>query len=114
VIQLLLRMTLAHGGDKGMVEALRSIMRPARLDRGCIWAQILRDVDLPDLIGYVEEWSKPEDLQERIRSDPFSQLLALMEAAPSAPSLEFRVVTEAHGLESLAAARDVTSIHAKG
>jgi quinol monooxygenase YgiN len=109
VIQLLLRMTLAPGDDKDVVDALRSVMLPARLDRGCARAQILRDIDAPEVISYLEEWPRDQDIQERIRSGPFRHLLALMEAAPSAPSIEFRIVTEVHGLEYVAAVIEGTT-----
>ena len=89
-----------------MVDALRSVMLPARLERGCARARILRDVDAAESIDYLEEWQSPEDIQERIRSASFGHLLALMEAAPSAPSIEFRDVSGVHGLEYVAAVRE--------
>jgi quinol monooxygenase YgiN len=97
-----------------MVDALRSVMRPARLERGCTRAQILRDVDTVESIDYFEEWQSPEDMQERIRSASFSRLLSLMEAAPSAPSIEFRDVSGVHGLEYVAAIREPSPIQAEG
>lgn len=88
-----------------MIEALRSVMLPARLERGCSRAQILRDVDVPEVISYVEEWPRTEDLENRIRASRFGQVLALMEAAPAPPTIEFRVVSEVRGLEYVASIR---------
>jgi len=88
-----------------MVEALRSVMLPARLERNCIRAHILRDVDVPEVINYIEEWPGLDDIERRIRSGPFAHLLALMEASPVPPSIEFRVVAEVRGLEYVAAVR---------
>ena len=107
-------MTLPPEGHKSIVEALRSVMLPARLERGCTRAQILRDVDAAESIDYFEEWQSPEDMQERIRSASFSRLLSLMEAAPSAPSIEFRDVSGVHGLEYVAAVREPSPILADG
>lgn len=89
-----------------MVDALRAVMLPARLERRCGRAQVLRDVDAPDLVSYVEEWSSQADIDERIRSVPFNRLLALMEAAASAPTLEFRTISEVSGLEYVESVRD--------
>jgi quinol monooxygenase YgiN len=97
-----------------MVDALRSVMLPARLERGCTRAQILRDVDAAESIDYLEEWQSPEEIQERIRSGPFSHLLALMEAAPSPPSIEFRDVSGIHGLDYVAAVRGPALTPAEG
>jgi len=97
-----------------MVDALRSIMLPARLERGCTRAHVLWDVEAAESIDYLEEWQSTEDLQERIRSASFGRLLALMEAAPSAPSLEFRDVSGVHGLEYVAAVREPSLRLAEG
>ncbi|MFO7695314.1 MAG: hypothetical protein R6V57_19685 [Vicinamibacterales bacterium] len=113
MIQLLLRMTLPPARDKYILEALRSVMLPARLERGCAHAQILRDIDTPELVSYVEEWPRQEDIQERIESGPFSHLLSLMEAAPSVPSIEFRTVSEVRGLDYVAAVRATHSLRAR-
>jgi quinol monooxygenase YgiN len=114
VTQLLLRMTLPPGQEKDLLSALRSIQLPARLERRCTRAQILQDCDEPAMISYVEDWPTPEDLEARMRSSHFSQLLALMEAVPSAPSLEFRVVSEVRGLAYVATVRAATPIPANG
>jgi quinol monooxygenase YgiN len=106
-------MTLPPGGEKSMIDALRSVMLPARLERGCTRAQILRDVDAAEWIDYLEEWQSPEDMQERIRSDSFNRLLSLMEAAPTAPAIEFRDVSGIYGLEYVAAVRKPSPIFAE-
>jgi quinol monooxygenase YgiN len=93
-----------HRADE-MFAALRTVILPARLERGCGRAQILRDVDAPEVVSYIEEWPRQEDLEKRIRSAPFGHLLELMEACPSPPTIEFRVVTEVRGLEYVAAVR---------
>jgi quinol monooxygenase YgiN len=98
-------MTSPPGGAKDVVEALRSVMLPARLERSCIRAQILRDIDAPEVINYVEDWPELGDVERRIGSGPFAHLLALMEASPAPPSIEFRVVSEVRGLEYVAAVR---------
>ena len=106
MIQLLLRLTLRPVGAKDVLIALRSVMLPARLERGCVHAQILRDVDVPEVISYVEEWPRQEDLERRVRSGPFGHVLTLMEASASLPSIEIRTVTDVRGLEYIAAVRE--------
>jgi quinol monooxygenase YgiN len=106
VIQLLLRLTLPPVGAKDVLIALRSVMLPARLERGCVHAQILRDVDVPEVISYVEEWPRQEDLERRVRSGPFGHLLTLMEASASPPSIEIRTVSDVRGLEYIACVRE--------
>jgi quinol monooxygenase YgiN len=112
VVQLLLRLTIPPGGAKDIVEALRSVMLTARLERDCIRAQILRDIDVPEVISYVEEWPLQGDLENRVRSGPFGRILSLMEASASPPSIEFRTVFEVRGLDYVAAVRNELSVDA--
>ena len=91
-----------------MLDALRAVVRPARLARGCTRAQVLSDVDAADSIEYVEEWETTKYLQERIRTESFSQLLAVMETAPAEPSFELRTISEVQGLPFVAAVRGLS------
>jgi len=61
-------------------------MRPARLDRDCVAARIMRDMDAPEAITCVEVWAREDALARRVASAEFSRLLAVMEALPSRPS----------------------------
>ena len=65
-------------------------------------------MDEANTFWYVEEWQDAGDLERELRSDRFSQLLALMETSAQPPALEFRVVTETRGLEYVAAVRETT------
>ncbi len=99
MVQILLRLTLPDPGGRDLVEALRSVTRPARLDRECLAAWVLQDVDVPEALCYVEEWRSEAAAVRRVGSAEFGQLLGLMEAAPSPPSLEFRFVSRTRGLD---------------
>lgn len=92
-------MELPQATAKDVVDALRSVMRSVRLDSACLCAQILADPDSPEAINYVEEWPTEVALESRVGSPQFGTLLALMEAVPSPPTLEFRVIDEIRGLE---------------
>ena len=97
-------MVPATGGED-FVEALRSALRPARLHKECLAVRVLRDIDEPATICCLEDWSSEAAAARRVASEPFSQLLSLMEASPSPPSLDFRFVSEVRGLEFVEAAR---------
>ncbi|HWI58206.1 MAG TPA: hypothetical protein VNZ22_13330 [Bacillota bacterium] len=88
-----------------MIQALRSLMVPAQLDRGCDGCWLFLDVMDPRCLCYVEEWATPTDLEREIRSARFTRLLSVMEEAPLAPSLEFRFVSQTRGLDYVEAVR---------
>lgn len=107
MVNLLLRLNLPEPGGREVIDALRSVTRPARLDPQCITSRILRDAEDPEAVSYIEEWLSEEALVRRVRSDEFGGLLALMEAAASPPVLEFRFESTVKGLEYVAAVRDM-------
>ena len=96
-----------------MVKALRSIMLPARAERGFIASRIYQEVDSPEALCYVEEWGSLEQMDQQVRSRRFASLLALMETAPKAPVLEVRVISQTHGLDYIRALRLGTGPHPK-
>jgi quinol monooxygenase YgiN len=88
-----------------MVKALRSIMLPARAERGFVSSRIYQEVDNPEALCYVEEWASPAQMEEQIRSRRFGRLLEVMEAAPRKPVLEVRSMSETLGLDYISTIR---------
>jgi quinol monooxygenase YgiN len=106
MVQMTVRLTAASGHALELVEALHTLMRPARRHGGCAGAHIAADVDEANAFWYVEDWQDAGALERELRTDRFSQLLALMETSAQRPVLEFRVVTETRGLDYVTAARE--------
>ena len=96
-----------------MVKALRSIMLPARAERGFVSSCIYQEVDQPEALCYVEEWATPAQMEDQIRSRRFGRLLAVMETAPKKPVLEVRSVSETLGLDYISTIRLGAGAHAK-
>jgi hypothetical protein len=83
------------------IQALRLLMVPAQLDRGCSGCWLYVDALDSRCLCYVEEWSTPADLEREIRSARFTRLLSVMEDAPKPPSMEFRFISQTRGLDYL-------------
>jgi quinol monooxygenase YgiN len=109
VLELVVRLAAMPGQAHGVVQALRSVMRQSLANAGCARAHISVDIDVASTFWYCEEWQDAAALEAQMRSDRFSQLLALLETATDPPLLEFRVVAETRGLEYVAAARGATA-----
>ena len=82
-----------------IIEALRSLMRPAQLDRGCASARVYLDAGDPERLHYLEEWKSEDDVARHLRSSHFTRLVAIMETAAEPPTLEFAHVLDTDGLE---------------
>lgn len=107
MVQLTVKITAAEGRGHQLVEALHELMRRALQTKGCAAAHVAADVDQSDAYWYCEDWQDTGALEGRVRSDHFSQLLALMETSTEQPTLEFRVIEELRGLDYVAAVRGV-------
>ena len=89
------------------MEALRTLMEPTRGDIGCIGCELALSTEshASPQIRYVEEWSSEEDLRNRVRSDRFLRLVAVMEEARTAPQLTFALASGTRGLDYVAEVR---------
>ncbi len=109
MIQLFLRLTVPAGEMRKVTEALRSVMLPARVARGCSRVELCAGVERPEVLCYLEEWETEQEFQDELRMERFSHLLEVMECASEPPFLELRFVTARRGLEYIEAARCGTS-----
>jgi len=81
------------------IEAFRSLMVPAQLDRHCSGCWLYVDAMDSRRLCYMEEWTGLVQLGREIRSTRFTRLLSIMEDAPKRPSLEFRFIDQIRGLD---------------
>jgi quinol monooxygenase YgiN len=81
-------------------------MPVARLESGTAHTHLCAEVGNPDVFCYVEEWPDVEDLDEHLRSPRFGRMLALMETAAEAPTIEFRFVSRIRGLDYVVEVRE--------
>ena len=103
MIQVLVRLLAPPGRAEDVLHALRAVMRPAQQARGCSFAQIYRWANDDRRIEYVEEWDDAGELRGQFGSERFVRLLELLEIAAEPPVVEFRVISETHGLEYVTA-----------
>jgi quinol monooxygenase YgiN len=106
MVQLTVRLTAISGRAHQLIEALHTLMRQARRSGGCATAHIAADVDEANSFWYVEDWQDAAALEGDLKTERFSQLLALLETSAQPPALEFRMVGETRGLEYITAVRE--------
>ncbi len=99
MMQLLVRLVASQGRVLDVVDALRAVMRPAQQARGCSVAGVyLSAIDSRHVL-YVEEWDDAGELRAQFGTERFHRFLELLEMAAEPPVVEFRVVSQTHGLE---------------
>ena len=87
------------------VQGSRSIMIAAQVKRGFTASRIYQEVGNPEALCLEEDWSREQELKLHIRSNCFTDLLALKETSPEIPVLEVRTVSAVSGLEYVEAVR---------
>ena len=105
---VMVRLTIALNGSTAravqeLLEALRFLMTATRLEPGCQGCSAWVDPD--STVHYVEEWLTETDLRRRVRSTPFTSLLAVLESSQTAPRVQFDFVTKTRGLDYVAEVR---------
>lgn len=89
-----------------LVRALNALMNSARAESGLLNCKLYRQVDNENTLCYVEDWQTVNDLEYQIRSNRYTQLLALMETATELPVIEFHTISQTQGLSYLQAVRN--------
>ena len=105
MIQITLRLQTDIEHSPAILKALRTIAVSSKLERGCLRSEVLQDTNDTCLLQYAEEWESEEELNRQIRSERFTRLLALMEAASEPPEFQLRFIDSICGLEYVEAHR---------
>src|SRR5208283_1838637 len=82
-----------------LLEAMRGMLEPARVERGCLSYRLYEDVEDRNALVLVEEWKTQKDLESHIRTDNQRQLLALMDLLSEQPQFRFNTLSHTAGLE---------------
>ena len=108
MVQLTVRLLVAPDRTDDIVRTLlRVVMLPAQQVPGCHFAQVYRRADEPQRIDYVEEWDDLAGLRPQLSCERFSRLLEVVEMAAEPPEVEFRCISETHGINYIATQRAV-------
>jgi quinol monooxygenase YgiN len=84
-----------------VVKTIRKLVEQSQLESGCLTCQLYADVADPDALTLLEEWSNRAEMERRMESAAFGQLLQLMELSRRPPEAVFHTITESSGLEAV-------------
>ena len=82
-----------------LLETMRGMLEPARVERGCLSYRLYEDVENKNAFILLEEWATQEDLERHIAKDSQRQLLALMDLLSEQPELRFNTVSHTSGMD---------------
>jgi len=97
MVRLTVALMASPRGAPRLVNALRSLMVKTRIENGCLGCSVWLDPD--STVHYFEEWATETDLKRRVRSEHFTSLLGVMEAASGPPEVRFDFLEATRGLD---------------
>jgi quinol monooxygenase YgiN len=98
VILATLRMIVQPERRSDLLETMRGMLEPARVERGCLSYGLYEDVENRNAFVLIEEWATQEDLEKHISKDSQRRILALMDLLSEKPELRFNTVSHTAGL----------------
>jgi quinol monooxygenase YgiN len=98
-ILVTLRMIVRPERRSDLLETMRGMLEPARVERGCLSYRLYEDVDDRNTLVLVEEWKSQQDFERHIRTDNQLWLLALMDLLSEQPESRFNTVSHTAGIE---------------
>jgi quinol monooxygenase YgiN len=105
MIETIIRMTVPAEKRKEVLQTIRAILGPIRLERGCISCNCYVDVENDSILFIEEEWRTKEDLENHLRSDCFGVLNGAMRLLRTEPDIRFNTISSTAGPEAIKAAR---------
>ena len=90
---------------QGVLDVLRSMLSPTRVEPGCLDCRLYEDVTAEGIFTLVGDWATPEEFERHLRTEAYRLLLMVMELSAAAPEIRFHVVSHTMGMEAIHAAR---------
>ncbi len=82
-----------------LLETMRGMLEPTRVERGCLSYRLYEDVENRNAFVLLEEWATQEDLERHISKDSQRWLLSLMDLLSEPPELRFNTVSHSAGMD---------------
>ncbi|MGO9378692.1 MAG: putative quinol monooxygenase [Dissulfurispiraceae bacterium] len=98
-ILVTLRMIVQPEKRRDLLETIRGMLEPVRVERGCLSYRLYEDVESKNAFILFEEWATMGDLERHITKDNQRQLLALMDLLSEKPEMSFNTVSHTAGME---------------
>jgi len=99
VILATLRLIIRPERRHDFLAAIRGMLEPARVERGCLSCHFYKDVENRSAFVLMEEWETQQDLERHLRTDNQRRLLVLMDLLRTKPEFRFETVSDTAGLD---------------
>jgi quinol monooxygenase YgiN len=103
MLVLTLRMKVRSGEREELLQVIRRMLEPTRIEQGCLSFHFYQDVEDGNAFTFLEEWESTGDLESHMRTESFRELLAVMDLLIEPPKLSVHRVSHTAGIEFIEA-----------
>jgi hypothetical protein len=104
MVRLTVSLTAPNRHARDLLAALHYIGTSTHFEKGCLGCSVWTGPEAA--LQYVEEWATEDDMRRRVRSERFTSVLSVIEAALEPPRVQFDFVARRRGLDYVAEIRD--------
>lgn len=105
MIVVILRLVVHPEQRDESLRVLRTLVGPTQVQPGCLSCCVCQDIDEPERLLILQEWTSWAVLAQHMRSDDYRKLLAVMDMAREPPNVAFHTIDRTTGMETIAAVR---------
>lgn len=105
MIDATIRITVPPEKRKEVLQTIMEILGPIRREQGCVSCNCCVDIEVENILFFIEEWRSREDLDGHLRSSHFGILLGTMKLLTKEPEIRFNTIASTAGAEAIQAAR---------
>jgi quinol monooxygenase YgiN len=113
MIIVTLSMVVKPEERENLLEIVRMIVEPTRVEKGCLSYHCYQDVEDENAFVILEHWQTQQDLERFIQSRNYQQLLTAMELLAEAPEIKINAISYTAGLEAIEKAREGVEEHGR-
>jgi quinol monooxygenase YgiN len=113
MIIVTLRMVVKPEERENLLQIVRLILEPTRVEKGCLNYRCYQDVEDENAFVILERWQTQQDLERFIQSKNYQQLLTAMELLTEAPEIKINGISYTAGLEAIEKARGDVEEHGR-
>ena len=106
MIQVSLNILVSDEKREDVLNIFRSVLEPTKVRPGCIHCFLCQDLLDECRLHFTTEWQTCEDLDSYLRSMLYRSVLVAVDLAAEAPEIKIHMISETHGLEYIAVARE--------
>lgn len=96
---MVLHLNVSPEKTADVISIINSISGPLSVDSSCKHFDLYSNTKNDDRLLLFEVWDSKEALEDHIRSDDFSKILAIMEISNQPPEICFDTISKSAGIE---------------